>query len=1091
MPILNFLYFYILRCGSVAWHPDVATQMCIASEDDKSPVIQLWDLRLASSPLRVLERHSRGVLGVSWCDSDSDLLMSCGKDNRIYCWNPNSNVPGGEVVCELSSNNDGCWSFDISWCRRNPAVIATSSFDGKVSVYSLLGGQQQIQQSKTSAAIADSFPGMESMQPLSQPVSSSTSAVSTANQLKVAPKWMRKPCGAKFGFGGKLVTFDFDVLNAPNQAANSAQASQNVVEKRSSVYMSKVVTEPDLVQKSLQLETSLKHENLAEFCELKIAESTTKEDQQIWKFIRANFSDNPNYEFLELLGYNPEKIRSHISSVSGMLPANALSLHGDIPNSAEEKNMENLTEEIANLSTSAGNESHDRDQNAIFDQIAEQAQEDEINRKPFVICTENNGQGMLSKALLTKNLELAVDLCLKQNRFADALILAMQGGAELFQNTQQKYFSKCASEEDSELPLIEAVVSSDWSNVIERCDAGKNWCESLVAALTYKGGNIQEGTVTSPELEQLCCRLGNRLLEVGNLDAKHQALICFICAGSLENVVKCWIDTRKKSSTPSKSDIQLLQDLVEVVMLLKKAISRLGKGHVQLGSSATDEELSKKLTDYASQLASQGALEAAMTYLGDTQEGNESYLVTSLRERVQGALGLNRTSQGRGRSTMSSSSVGKGPQGYGYSAQQNVSKAGGWSHPGNASVPTYQGSMNAPYSGGIHNPVFDDLSTFNTPVPHSDAGGITNRRNSRPRNPSVEAYPPPTNTFQGSGSYVPPPNFQNDSSSNSFRAAQNVGTFNPSDANISSQPPVNIFTPDFSKQAAHLPPTRNANSENENNFVGSGNMSYPGKPPVSSGPGWNDPPPIQSTVSKPKTGTTTVPAPIAAPITQPLMQAPGAPFVSDVQSSVGGLPPPPMNNQYNNQGGNIPMNPPANNFGQHTQAPAFHGYEPVNQSSHQSTPAIFNPMQQLGPQQSMDLMAPQQQMGPSPSNFMTPSQGNVNTFSPQPNQSQPEGRPHSRLQQEEPKPKLPIPSEHQVLHDVFDGLKIRCLAAASHPVSKKSCLILFSDKIIFKLLKFQKKLNLNTLYYFSKQEENLKMLAKNWKFCTTNFEKIR
>ena len=41
--------------------------------------------------------HCRGVLDIAWCGQDSDLLLSCGKDNRILCWNPNSNVPGGEV----------------------------------------------------------------------------------------------------------------------------------------------------------------------------------------------------------------------------------------------------------------------------------------------------------------------------------------------------------------------------------------------------------------------------------------------------------------------------------------------------------------------------------------------------------------------------------------------------------------------------------------------------------------------------------------------------------------------------------------------------------------------------------------------------------------------------------------------------------------------------------------------------------------------------------------------------------------------------------------------------------------------------------
>ena len=102
----------------------------------------------------------------------------------------------------------------------------------------------------------DSFPGMETMQPLSQPVPSNTSSISTANQLKSPPKWLRKPCGAKFGFGGKLVTFDFDSSNAQpeNQSAQPNQQSQNTLQKHSGVFVSKVVTEPDLVQKSLQLE---------------------------------------------------------------------------------------------------------------------------------------------------------------------------------------------------------------------------------------------------------------------------------------------------------------------------------------------------------------------------------------------------------------------------------------------------------------------------------------------------------------------------------------------------------------------------------------------------------------------------------------------------------------------------------------------------------------------------------------------------------------------------------------------------------------------------------------------------------------------
>lgn len=35
----------------------------------------------------------RGVLSVSWCQADPELLLSSAKDNRILCWNPST----GEV----------------------------------------------------------------------------------------------------------------------------------------------------------------------------------------------------------------------------------------------------------------------------------------------------------------------------------------------------------------------------------------------------------------------------------------------------------------------------------------------------------------------------------------------------------------------------------------------------------------------------------------------------------------------------------------------------------------------------------------------------------------------------------------------------------------------------------------------------------------------------------------------------------------------------------------------------------------------------------------------------------------------------------
>ncbi|QRV96080.1 transporter protein Sec31 [Ceratobasidium sp. AG-Ba] len=81
----------------VAWDPDNATRLIIASEDDSCPVLTLWDLRNARAPEKILTGHDRGVLSLSWNSVDPDLLISCGKDNRTICWNPSS----GEIVGQL------------------------------------------------------------------------------------------------------------------------------------------------------------------------------------------------------------------------------------------------------------------------------------------------------------------------------------------------------------------------------------------------------------------------------------------------------------------------------------------------------------------------------------------------------------------------------------------------------------------------------------------------------------------------------------------------------------------------------------------------------------------------------------------------------------------------------------------------------------------------------------------------------------------------------------------------------------------------------------------------------------------------------
>ena len=83
---------------------------------------QIWDLRSAYAPSKELLGHTRGVLGLDWCASDSSMLLSCGKDSRTLCWDPRTDGTAEQVV-ELPPA--GNWVFEVQWCPKSPGAAAS------------------------------------------------------------------------------------------------------------------------------------------------------------------------------------------------------------------------------------------------------------------------------------------------------------------------------------------------------------------------------------------------------------------------------------------------------------------------------------------------------------------------------------------------------------------------------------------------------------------------------------------------------------------------------------------------------------------------------------------------------------------------------------------------------------------------------------------------------------------------------------------------------------------------------------------------------------------------------------------------------
>ncbi|XP_016335003.1 protein transport protein Sec31A-like isoform X1 [Sinocyclocheilus anshuiensis] len=969
-----------MHCSGLAWNPEVATQLVLASEDDRMPVIQMWDLRFATSPLKVLESHTRGVLAIAWSEADPELLLSCGKDNRILCWNPNT----AEVLYELPTSTQ--WCFDIQWCPRNPAVLSAAAFDGHISIYSIMGGSNdnaitlQAEQLSSSFGNMDPFGTGKMLPPLQLPQTATSQ--STVTPLKKPPKWIRRPVGASFAFGGKLVTLD----NIKPAAQQPQQTAAHVV------HISQVVTETDFLDRSNQLQVTLTAGNFHEYCQNKTEAAQSEFEKTVWSFLKVNFEEDARGNYLELLGYKKEELALKIASA---LERNCKSDEADVveKKSPAEEETEPPATETSDLDEVPFEDEEPAVEETYNTEVTPAPASDAINLK-----VSQDIDGLITQALLTGDYEAAVNLCLHDNRMADGIILAIAGGPELLAKTQKKYFTKTQSKISK---LISAVVMKDWLDILETCDL-QNWKEALAAVMTY---------AKPEEFSSLCGLLGSRLEATEDMALQAQACLCYICAGTVEQLVAYWAKAQDSSSPLA------LQELVEKVVVLQRAVLR-AQGGVSPDMGAL---LAVKMNQYASLLASQGSLQTAISYL---PTNTQQVAVQQLRDRLSRALGQQQHAvtgmqdmrqtlptaapvqtytqpppqppqvpaappqyyqQGRSTSTVTSwsnqtpTALPSVPHPLVPAADPQVEStapAFGLQSPVSASVPAsaafmfsqqyqnypqVQQFMPAAGTPGIYQPLqySSSLASPLPPPPSSAAAAVyppqfMHPASSQPAAPPVISGPP-----QGGQPFSPPPL----SSGVSF---QHGGPGSPT----AYLPPPVARASGIQTEPALFPASQRTGGLNQDSAW---SLEGPQN-------GWNDPPALNRAPKKKKVPENfTPPAPITAPIMAPL----GDPQVPAAQTM--------QTLQLQQQGPDQPVGP-----------------------------ATFSPIQQ-------------QPLGPPGRNPSMP-QGNM------------EGAPGAPIGdvikplQSIPSEKItkkPIPEEHMVLKTTFEGLIQKCLAAASDPQTKR------------------------------------------------------
>lgn len=382
------------------------------------------------------------------------------------------------------------------------------------------------------------------------------------SKLGRAPKWLRKPVGATFGFGGKLVYFNNKHTEGPAGAGKGRGISVRVK-------IVEVVDNPSLIASCDSFHNALASGDLKAICASKASTASTAHEAQIWTLMKIIcFEKNAREELLSFLGFDAASIEAAAQS----------------------------------FVTHASQHSH-AGVNSAFDGL-------NLSGSP---ASAAGAEESIRNALVVGNFAAAVDVCIEANLMAEALLLAQCGDPGLWTKTQNIFFEKFR-EKRPFLNILHAVINGKLKDLVNASDL-KRWRETLAIISTYG---------KSEEFAELCELLGTRLDAEDKNSAS--ATLCFMCANNVPRTVAFWIEELKHANAMlGQTDPIALQQFIEKVVVYTEANKPAAGGATEkCPDLAALQKLLPECAEffayYANLLASQGRLEIVSRYLrGDTE----------------------------------------------------------------------------------------------------------------------------------------------------------------------------------------------------------------------------------------------------------------------------------------------------------------------------------------------------------------------------------------------------------------------------------------------------------------------------------------
>lgn len=958
--------------SAIVWDPVKTTRLITAIPNDTDPVILVWDLRNANAPERVLKGHDGGVLSLSWCSQDVDLLLSSGKDNRNLCWNPQTGDSYGEFPVVTN------WAFQTRWNPYNPGLVATASFDGKIAI-------QSIQSTKPEA---DGLPGS-----LSQTVDdddffnkAQSQPQGTSFNLSKAPKWLQRPCGASFGFGGKIVSF---------------KGTASETSKRSMVRISTFAIDDEIAISTEAFQTALKENNISSICDTRIAKATMDAEMADWKVIKTLTSKSPRKDLVDYLGYS--SLDDEAADGVSKLPVNG---------SGEEESQHLKQPSTIKSSRLSSFFDNSADGDSFLSELA--ATKGAKTNNPFRLYSgsESESDQRITRALLLGDFDRALNVCLQEDRLSDAFMIAICGGQRCIEKAQKAYFNRKVGGPNY-LRLLASVVGKNLWDLVHNADLS-NWKEVMATLCTY---------ADAKEFPDLCETLGDRLdeqmkTEGGDSHLRKDASFCYLASSKLEKVVPIWIaeleenegaglqDASKQS--PFSVHARSLQSFIEKVTIFRE-VTHYQDGENEATSDWKLTSLYDKYTEYADIATAHGQLQIAQRYL-ELLPGNYPAAEVA-KSRVQQAT----------RKTAPASAP-KEPSNTGR-VTQRVAQPDFQQQQQQPSVVRQPVPSNNPYAPASSAQLPNSYAPTNSAPGYNGGGGF------QPGQPPALAPPPTLSSYQKQGLGPPPRNFNASSSVPPPSKAPNMTNWNDTPESFFKAPTSRRGTPSVgaNTSTAYQP----ASQPHNGHSFGAPLRSTPPVGPPPKGPaappsGMSSPSttiaPSYSQPERPSSAANTY-APPAPSASLPIHQQPPIPRGPSPYNAPPSAPPP--SNRY---APSQPAQPPA---------PSNQHDPSMNPGGNRQRPLPANP---YTPQQKYNSVAQNPSHQPPPSAGSQPNSVGLPSGSPQaPAQGSRPGTAQPQRKSAPPPPKYPpgdrshIPSNAHPIYEILqhDMQRVKSRAPSS------------------------------------------------------------